>query len=92
MRKYNLPPNHALFTSQSPAELHLEIYEDLVARQDSLRHTLEHGDPKIRRTVMDELNAVNESLGEQREDFDPVTAKWEADLEAGNIPDLTQRG
>ncbi len=92
--KYKLPPTHALFVGQTEADLRLEIYEDLVARQADLRAQLQafrRDDGQAYNALMDQLNAVNESLGEQAEDYDAAAEQWERDLDAGLTPDFKNR-
>lgn len=79
---------------QSEADLRLEIYEDLVGRQADLRAQLQAfrgNGGQAYNALMDEINAVNASLGERAEDFDAEAERWERDLDAGLTPDFKRR-
>ena len=89
--KYNLPPNHKLFESQSLAEIELEMYEDLLTRKQSIESELHEDQREMNRAeeLITQLNAIKRALGEKDEVVvDPLIDQWEKDLEEGRIPDL----
>ena len=86
-RKYELPANHKLFTSQSIAALHQEQYEDLYAQRVDIMADIENrtGDQAL---LLTQLNSINRALGEETQSQDDLFDQWEKDIEEGRTPDL----
>lgn len=91
-KKYNLPPNHELFESQSVAELNLEFFEELMVRRKEVLDEL--ADEEIRSPDVSQLfktlNIINKALGLKEEFQDDLVEEWERDLALGKIPDLNK--
>ena len=92
-RKYNRPPNDPMFTNQTPAELQLEMFEDLLWQREDILEQLEKTvDSRERADLRERLGSINEifdykvDMGE-----DDLIDEWERDLEEGRIPDLTKK-
>lgn len=88
VQKYNRPTSDKLYTSQSEAELLLEMYEDLYARRLEIEAQLEKGGVDAQQALQ-RIADINRVLGES-ESEDDVIDEWEAELEAGRIPDLNK--
>jgi len=87
--RYQLPPTHALFINQSMSELLLEMYEDFEMQKRDVEYQLESGavGGDSRKLLLEKLMSLNEVL-QTEEAQDPLWDEWEADLEAGRVPDL----
>ena len=92
VKKYELPPNHGLFTSQSMAALHQEMYEDIYARKAEVLEELKTSTGDTESQVKT-LNEINRILGDDAKDYssDPLIDKWEQELLEGKVPDLNER-
>lgn len=100
--KYNLPVNHALFLQRTEASITIEWYEDMYARRSEIKARLSSHDPKLssdqRVTLMDQLAAIDRVLNSRADvdidtpfvTGDPLVDKWEQELAAGHLPDLTE--
>ena len=88
-RKYNLPPNHELFLERTLGDLHQEMIEDLLLRQDELRKRVDDGEDE-EGDLFRELNEVNKALGEDEDIQDVLWDKWERELAEGKVPDLDE--
>ena len=92
-KKYKLPPNHKLFTSQNVGDLNLEMFEDWLLRKEELERSLvddgyNYNTDQVREMER-ELNELNKVLGEGGIEFkDELIDKWEQELEEGITPDL----
>jgi hypothetical protein len=99
VNKYKLPPNHDLFQSRPLAEWQLEMFEDTLARREAIRAELKaidqakasKGAYQRRTQLFEQLNAINEYVGDPIEYEDALLDKWEAELEAGIEPNLNER-
>jgi len=82
-KKYNLPRNHELLLTRSPASLLREMLDDLVDRRAALTDMLDdkHAD---RKAVVEQLASLNEMLGilddpnVRTRHRDPTVEEWEA--------------
>ena len=88
-RKYNLPPNHELFLERSLPDLHQEMLEDLMIEESELKKRIEKGED-AEGNLLRELNNIQKMLGEDEGTEDMLWDKWEAQLAAGEIPDLDE--
>lgn len=71
------------------ADLTREMYEDMLVRRNELRAALEEGGREVPQ-ILDQINAINQALGEKPEHYDPLADKWEREIEQGLIPDLDE--
>jgi hypothetical protein len=88
-RKYNLPPNHPLLLGRSMAELTREMFEDMLLKRQELRELLGKSGTDAQH-VLEQINAINEVLGERPDNHDPLAEKWERELEQGLVPDFDE--
>lgn len=95
-KKYSLPPNHELFTSQTLAELNQEMMEDLMIQKKDIERELQDGDPDEHRPksrseiLLEQLADINRALDEADDTItqDDLTAYWDEQLDRGEEPDL----
>jgi hypothetical protein len=91
-KRYQLPSNHELFTSQSIAELNMEMFEDMIIRKSEIEKEIPSAAGNHYNDLRDELNEIEKSLksddSESAPTSDPLIDEWERDLEAGKVPDL----
>lgn len=92
VNKYKRPANDPLFRQRTLASLFLEMYEDLHERRLVLSEELERATGlarlEIERQIADIARVFAETSAEASED--ELIAKWERELEAGRMPDLTE--
>ena len=93
--RYNLPPNHPLFVSQSVHELLEEFLMHKIQDKDRLRADADSGELSGQElsATQSQINAID-ALLEGREKVgtgDPLADYWEAQIDAGEEPnfDLT---
>ena len=94
-RKYKLPPNHELFTSQNMGDLNLEMFEDWILRRKELEKLLAENSYSYSaeqvKEMEREINELGKALGEDYIEYkDELIDKWERELEDGLIPDLSE--
>lgn len=90
-QKYNLPPNHELLQTRSLSDLEHELLVDMLHDRDQLRRQLDEGGSDAQQdAILQRINGINQALGDPVEDYDPLVAKWEAELERGVLPDLDE--
>ena len=85
--RYKLRPSHELFTSWSLAEHTREMYEDLIARREEIRRSLDAGEGEAKE-LLERLNGLNKVLDDPTEVQDDLFDQWERELEEGKVPDL----
>lgn len=81
-----------MFTSQTVAELELELFEDLLFQREDIMDKLRdsHIDQRERSSMRDRLVEINKVFGFEPDlGEDPLIDSWERDLEDGKIPDLS---
>ena len=97
-RKYNRPPTDQMFVTQTPADLELEMLEDLIFQRDEIMRKLnpekeEDGvyEPGERAHLRKQLSSINDALGVEPDlGDDPLIDAWERELEAGRMPDFSR--
>lgn len=85
-----MPSTSPLFERQTPADLELEMYVDLLAAREDLLEQLEHvRDPREHAQLHERLAGIARVFGEQADSgSDPLVDEWERDLAEGRVPDL----
>lgn len=78
--------------SRTIADLTQEMYEDMIIRREELESMLQEAEEKKdpRSSIMEAITAINRALGESDFVEDALIDKWEAQLEAGEIPNLDE--
>lgn len=91
MDKYKRPPNDPLYQARSWVEWRIEMYEDLMSRRDELKEGIKDGtlDQGKADSLIRAIEAVLEEKAPQSDD--PLIDKWEAELEAGLVPNLDEK-
>ena len=82
-----------MFTSQTAAELKLEMFEDLLSQREEILEKLEIATDRHERTNLREhLQSINEVFNyEVDAGEDDLIDEWERDLAEGRVPDLTKK-
>jgi len=65
------------------------MYEDLYGKRLEIEMKLTDGDIE-HQEALKRINAINKVLGEHQQNDDPLVDEWEAEIEAGRIPDLNK--
>lgn len=73
---------------QSMSELTLEMFEDMLIKKQEIMEALENADTKQTNALYEQLNVINEALGEKAQVQDELIEQWERELAAGIMPDL----
>ena len=72
------------------AELYLEMFEDYNIQRDDLQTSIDEGSAESYKKAREEMERLDEILGDKVEEEDDLIDKWERQLEAGEIPDLSE--
>jgi hypothetical protein len=90
--KYHLPASHPLFQGRSLAEHLEEFMRDKMDDRDALQEQMgqAHLTPLDRTKIIEQIEGIDAFLGaaEKVGSGDPLADLWEAQLEAGEEPDL----